>query len=195
VSLLYATIAVTCAGLLALAIAIRPDRRRSLWAAGVLLHVALWLRLGDMGVTAPEAYTVSITVLGLLDGRRLRKRDHALSSWQAYAPALVLTLVPSLFVAWNDDGLTRPLLLGLAAFAATLVGAWTRLQAPLLLGGTVLLVNAVHELYPALADLVGNGPRWLPIALTGAALLFTGATYEHRLRDLRRVRASIGNMR
>jgi hypothetical protein len=133
-------------------------------------------------------------VLGLLGGRWLRQRDHALSSWTAYAPALALTLLPSLAVAWNDDGLTRPLLLGLVAFASTLAGAWTRLQALLLLGGTVLVVNAAHELYPALADLVGDGPRWLPIALTGAALLFTGATYEHRLRDIRRVRASIAKM-
>ena len=194
VSVLYATIALTCAGVLALAIAIRPDRRQALVAAAVLLHLALWLRLADAGVAAPEAYTVSVSVLGLLGGWWLRQRDHALSSWAAYAPALALTLLPSLAVAWSDDGLTRPLLLGLAAFACTFAGAWTRLQAPLLLGGTVLVVNAAHELYPALADLVGNGPRWLPIALTGAALLFMGATYEHRLRDLRRVRASIAKM-
>jgi hypothetical protein len=113
----------------------------------------------------------------------------------AYGPPLALTLLPSLVMAWNDEALARPLLLGLAAFATTLAGAWHRLQAPLLLGGAVLVLNAAHELSPALADLVGDGPRWLPIALTRMALLFTGATYEHRMRDLRRVRRSIASMK
>ncbi|MFG2005778.1 SCO7613 C-terminal domain-containing membrane protein [Spirillospora sp. NPDC048911] len=106
-----------------------------------------------------------------------------------------MTFVPSLAVAWSDPGLTRPLLLGIAAFAVTLAGARTRLQAPLLLGGGVLVLNAAHELAPALLELVGQGPRWAPIAVTGLALLFMGATYEHRIRDLRRLRTSIAAMR
>nr|BFE36273.1 hypothetical protein GCM10010200_085240 [Actinomadura rugatobispora] len=192
----YACLALTLAGALALGVATRADRRLpGLGAGAVLLHLALWLLLGDTAVTAPEAYTTSVSLLLLLGGRWLRRRDDTLSSWTAYGPALALTLLPSLVAAWNEDGLIRPLLLGLTAFAVTLAGAWTRLQALLLLGGAVLVVNAAHELFPALADLVGNGPRWLPIALTGAALLFTGATYEHRLRDIRRVRRSIAGMR
>ena len=192
----YACLALTGAGVLALAVAARGDRRvPGLGAAAVLLHAALWLLLGDSGVTAPEAYTTSVSVLLVVVGWWAQHRDAALSSWSAHGPALALTLVPSLVVAWNDDGLVRPLLLGLAAFAVTLAGAWVRMQAPLLLGGAVLVVNAAHELFPALADLVGSGPRWLPIALTGAALLFAGATYEHRRRDIRRVRRSIADMR
>ncbi|XVQ14393.1 SCO7613 C-terminal domain-containing membrane protein [Spirillospora sp. CA-255316] len=192
----YACLSLTGAGALALAVAIRTDRRLpGLGAGAVLLHLALWLLLGDAEVAAPEAYTASVSALLLFGGWWLRRRDDTLSSWAAYGPALALTLLPSLVMAWNDDGLIRPLLLGLVAFAVTLAGAWARLQALLLLGGTILVVNAAHELSPALADLVGNGPRWLPIALTGAALLFTGATYEHRLRDIRRVRRSIAGMR
>lgn len=109
--------------------------------------------------------------------------------------ALALTFLPSVYAAWNDPGLARPLLLGVAAFAATLAGAWARLQAPLILGGAVLVVTAAHEFAPALAELMGQGPRWLPIAVAGAFLLFTGATYEHRLRDLRRIRRLIVRMR
>ncbi|MEV4897473.1 hypothetical protein AB0K48_49885 [Nonomuraea sp. NPDC055795] len=59
----------------------------------------------------------------------------------------------------------------------------------------MLVVTAAHEFAPAIGELVGQGPRWLPIALAGAFLLFTGATYEHRLRDLRRVRGLLVRMR
>ncbi|MFB4318879.1 SCO7613 C-terminal domain-containing membrane protein [Actinomadura sp. 21ATH] len=191
----YASAGLACAGLLALATALRPDRRHAGWAAAMLLLLALWLRLGAAGVTAPEAYTAPVTVLGLLGGRWARRRDGALSSWAAYGAALALTLVPALAAAWYGGGPARPLLLAPAALAVTLAGARYRLQAPLLLGGAVLVLNAAHELGPALADLVGDGPRWLPIAVTGTALLFAGATYEHRLRDLRRVRRSIAAMK
>ena len=50
------------------------------------------------------------------------------------------------------------------------------------------------------AGAVGTGEAivfWIlgPIALAGAVLLFTGATYERRMRDLRRMRRIIGCMR
>ncbi|MFC7100209.1 SCO7613 C-terminal domain-containing membrane protein [Nonomuraea rubra] len=187
--------ALACAGLLALGVALRRDRRLAVWPGLGLLQVALWLRLALSGVTAPEAYTVPLTAGALVAAWLARRRDPGISSWTGYGAALALTFLPSVYAAWNDPGLARPLLLGLAAFAATLAGAWARLQAPLILGGTVLVVTAAHEFAPALAELMGQGPRWLPIAVAGAFLLFTGATYEHRLRDLRRIRRLIVRMR
>ncbi|MFI0451079.1 SCO7613 C-terminal domain-containing membrane protein [Actinomadura sp. 6N118] len=188
----WTSLALAVAGLITLGTALRPDRRQAAWAGLALLQLALWLRLAVADVTAPEAYTVTLTVAGVVVAHWIRP---ATSSWAVYGPALALTFVPSLVVTWTDLGLTRPLLLGVAAFTATLAGAWTRLQAPLLLGGGVLVLNAAHELGPALFDLVGQGPRWAPIAVTGLALLFAGATYEHRIRDLRRLRTSIAAMR
>ncbi|MGP3963597.1 SCO7613 C-terminal domain-containing membrane protein [Nonomuraea sp. 3N208] len=189
------SLALTCAGLLALAVALRPDRRPAVWGGLILLQFALWLRLAISDVTAPEAYTVSLSVAGLVVAWLARRRDPGMSSWLGYGTALALTFLPSAYAAWNDVGLTRPLLLGAAAFAATMTGAWARLQAPLILGGAVLVVTAAHEFAPTLAELMGEGPRWLPIALAGAFLLFTGATYEHRLRDLRKIRRFIVRMR
>ncbi|MFD0471736.1 SCO7613 C-terminal domain-containing membrane protein [Nonomuraea thailandensis] len=183
------------AGVLALVTALRRDRRSAVWPGLALLQVALWLRLGLYGVTAPEAYTVLLSAGALVMAWRARRRDPGISSWTGYGVALALTFLPSVYAAWNDPGLARPLLLGVAAFAATLAGAWARLQAPLILGGAVLVVTAAHEFAPALAELMGQGPRWLPIAVAGAFLLFTGATYEHRLRDLRRIRRLIVRMR
>ncbi|WP_263657391.1 SCO7613 C-terminal domain-containing membrane protein [Nonomuraea gerenzanensis] len=187
--------ALGCAGGLALVVALRPDRRPAVWPGLGLLQVALWLRLALLGVAAPEAYTVPLSVAGLIAAWLAGRRDPAISSWTGYGVALALTFLPSAYAAWHDPGLVRPLLLGVAALAATLTGAWARLQAPLILGGAVLVVTAAHEFAPALAELVGQGPRWLPIAVAGASLLFTGATYEHRLRDLRRIRRLIVRMR
>ncbi|MFB4281499.1 SCO7613 C-terminal domain-containing membrane protein [Nonomuraea sp. MTCD27] len=190
------SLALACTGGLALAVAaLRRDRRRAAWFGLGLLQLALWLRLADVGVTAPEAYTLPLSVAGLVAAWTARRRDPGISSWSGYGPALALTFLPSAYAAWNDPALARPLLLGVAAFAATLAGAWTRLQAPLILGGGVLVVTAAHEFAPTLAELMGEGPRWLPIALAGAFLLFTGATYEHRLRDLRKIRRLIVRMR
>ncbi|WP_344495544.1 SCO7613 C-terminal domain-containing membrane protein [Nonomuraea monospora] len=191
--LLAAALAVV--GVLALVVALRPDRRAAVWPGLALLQGALWLRLALSGVTAPEAYTVPLTVAGLVAAWLARRRDPRISSWTGYGAALALTFLPSVYAAWNDFGLARPLLLGVAAFAATLAGARARLQAPLILGGAVLVVTAAQEFAPAVAELVGQGPRWLPIAVAGALLLFTGATYEHRVRDLRRIRRLIVRMR
>ncbi|MFD9939815.1 SCO7613 C-terminal domain-containing membrane protein [Nonomuraea sp. NPDC059023] len=190
-----ACLALATTGVLALAVSLRPERRDTRWAGLLLLQLALWIKLALEGVTAPEAYTVPLSVAGLIAAWLVRRRDPTVSSWIGYGSALALTFLPSLVAAWNDPALLRPLLLGTAAFAATLAGARARLQAPLLLGGAVLVVTAAHEFAPAIGELVGQGPRWLPIALAGAFLLFTGATYEHRLRDLRRVRGLLVRMR
>ena len=85
--------------------------------------------------------------------------------------------------------------LGLAALAVTLLGARHHLQAPLLLGGTVLALDALHELAPYIVQVTDALPRWVPPALAGLLLLAVGATYEQRLRDARRVRDFLGTLR
>ncbi|MEV3992362.1 hypothetical protein AB0J57_25980 [Streptomyces sp. NPDC049837] len=183
-------------GVVAAATAVRPERRPAAgYTATALFVAATWVRLAASGVSAPEAYTLPVTVPALAVGVLRRRRDREASSWTAYGPGLAATLVPSLLAAWGDAGWPRPLLLGLAALAVTLTGARLRLQAPLLLGGAVLALVALHELAPYVAQAVGALPRWLPPALAGLLLLAVGATYEHRLRDARRLRDSVGRMR
>ncbi|MFF9981402.1 SCO7613 C-terminal domain-containing membrane protein [Streptomyces erythrochromogenes] len=189
-ALVLALAGVVCAGA-----AVRPERRVLGWAAGALFVAATWVRLAEAGVTAPEAYTLPVTVPALAVGFLRRRRDAQASSWTAYGPGLAATLVPSLLAAWGDAGWVRPLVLGAAALAVTLVGAHRRLQAPLLLGGAVLAAVAVHELAPYVVQVAGALPRWVPPALAGLLLLAVGATYEKRLRDARRLRAAIGRLR
>ncbi|WP_416976498.1 SCO7613 C-terminal domain-containing membrane protein [Streptomyces sp. T028] len=174
--------------------AVRPDRRRVGYAAVVLFLLAAWVRLAAWRVGVPEAYTVPVTVPALLVGALRRRRDPQVSSWTAYGAGLAATLLPSLAAAWGDPEWTRPLLLGAAALLVTLLGARHRLQALLVLGGSVLVLDALHELAPYLVQVADALPRWVPPALAGLLLLVLGATYEQRLRDVRKVREVLGRM-
>ncbi|MET7703192.1 hypothetical protein [Streptomyces sp. NPDC005485] len=182
-------------GVLAAATAVRADRRPVGYAAAALFVLATWVRLASWGVGSPEAYTLPVTVPALLVGVLRRRRDTPASSWTAYGAGLSLTLVPSLLAAWGDPHWLRPLLLGGAALAVTLVGARHRLQAPLVVGSVVLALDALHELAPYIVQVVDALPRWVPPALAGLVLLALGATYEQRIRDARRVREVLGRMR
>ncbi|MGW3390193.1 SCO7613 C-terminal domain-containing membrane protein [Streptomyces cinereoruber] len=183
-------------GVIAAATAVRPERRRfASWTAAGLFLLAAWVRLGAWGVTTPEAYTLPVTVPALVVGFLRRRRDPEASSWTAYGPGLAVTLLPSLGAAWTDPEWVRPLVLGVAALVVTLLGARFRLQALLLLGGTVLALDGLHELAPYVVQVVGALPRWLPPALAGLLLLAVGATYEQRLRDARRLRERLARMR
>ncbi|MFD3490843.1 SCO7613 C-terminal domain-containing membrane protein [Streptomyces sp. NPDC058690] len=183
-------------GVLAAGTAVRAERRPAAgYLAVVLFVLATWVRLSASDVSAPEAYTLPVTVPALVVGVLRRRRDPAASSWTAYGAGLAATLVPSLLAAWVDPSWVRPLLLGVAALVITLAGARLRLQALLLLGGAVLAMDALHELAPYVIQVVGALPRWLPPALAGLLLLVVGATYEQRLRDARRLKDALGRMR
>ena len=80
----------------------------------------------------------------------------------------------------DGDDLKRPLLLGLVALVVLLVGARSRLQAPLVVGSFVLAIVTLTQIGPYVAAL----PRWVSIGGAGVLLLGLGATYERRLRDL-----------
>ncbi|MFJ5998406.1 SCO7613 C-terminal domain-containing membrane protein [Streptomyces sp. NPDC092370] len=181
-------------GVIAAGTALRAERRPVGYAAAALFVLAAWVRLAVWDVTAPEAYTLPVTVPALLVGALRRRRDPQASSWTAYGPGLAATLLPSLVAAWADPHWTRPLLLGGAALLVTLLGARHHLQAPLALGGSVLALVTLHELAPYVVQVTGALPRWAPPALAGLLLLALGATYEQRIRDVRRVREVLGRM-
>ncbi len=129
-------------------------------------------------------------IVGWLASRR-EPRPH---SWLAYGPGLSLLLLPSLIVGWESLGWIRPVLVGLAAAAIAIAGARAMMQAPLLTGAIVAVLDAGRELTPAFARLVHDLPGWIPVAALGAALLWAGATYEARLRNLNAIRWTLAAM-
>lgn len=145
-------------GVITAGTAVRADRRPVGYAATALFVLATWVRLASWDVATPEAYTLPVSIPALLVGVLRRRRDPAASSWTAYGPGLAATLVPSLVASWGDARWTRPLLLGSAALLVTLLGARNQLQAPLLLGGSVLALVALHELAPYLVQVTGALP-------------------------------------
>lgn len=182
-------------GVVALGVALREDRRRvAAPAATALLIASSWVRLALADVHSPEAYTLSVSAAALVIGLLRRRRDPAASSWVGYGVGLSVTMLPSLVATWTDGHWLRPLLLGAAALAATVLGVRFRLQAPLVVGGAVLLLVAVHELAPTVVQVLGLMPRWVPLAMAGLLLLLLGSTYERRLRDARRLREGLRRM-
>ncbi|MDA0632302.1 hypothetical protein OUY22_02665 [Nonomuraea sp. MCN248] len=178
---------------------------RSLWAgrdraiglryAGVALLVpASWLRLAADEVTVVEAYTVPCSLV-LLGSAWLRRRGAPVSSWAAYGAGLSVTMVPSLVAVYADVEWRRSLALGVLALVVLLAGVRFRLQAPTVIGAVVVAGVAVRELGPYVSEMLLVVPRWAPIAVGGLLLVVIGATYEARMRDLRRLRDSLASMR
>jgi hypothetical protein len=153
--------------------------------------LAWWLLLGDRGVGLVEAYTLPLAAVGLLAGWAALRARPDLRSWVSYGPALAALLLPSLaLVLSGADSPWRRLLLGLAALLVVLAGAVRRRQAPVVAGGLVLVVVALHEI-GLVWDLL---PRWIPLALGGLLLVGLAITYERRLRDAARLRDALRRM-
>ncbi|MBG6100375.1 SCO7613 C-terminal domain-containing membrane protein [Micromonospora vinacea] len=160
-------------------------------AAGSEL-LGAWVLLAAGGVTVLEAYTLPAAALAVGAGLLALRTRPGLTSWPALGPGLVAALLPSLVsvLAGPDPQPWRRLLLGAAATGAVLAGATRRWQAPVLLGGGVLTLLALHEVARGW-DLL---PRWIYLGVGGLALVGLAATYERRRRDLARLRAAVGRL-
>jgi hypothetical protein len=152
---------------------------------------AWWLLLAAGQVSVPEAYTVPAAGVALLAGVLAKRSRPQLTSWVAFGPALAAGLLPSAATVLVGEGQpVRRLVLGLAALVIVLAGARVRLQAPVVAGGGVLILVALHEAV-LVWDLL---PRWIPLAVAGLLLVGLAMTVERRRRDLARMRAAITRM-
>jgi len=166
-------------------------RRGHVLAAAVAELGGWWLLIAAERVATVEAYTLPAAAVVLLAGWLARRSRGELSSWVTYGPALAAALLPSLASVLAGEGQPlRRLLLGVAALAVLLAGAHARLRAPVVVGGAVLAVVALHELV-LVWDLL---PRWIPLAAAGLLLVGLAMTLERRRRDLARVRDALTRM-
>jgi hypothetical protein len=153
--------------------------------------LAWWLLMAAARVAVLEAYTLPAAAVGLLAGWLALRRRPGLNSWLAYGPGLAAALLPSLASVLVAEGApVRRLLLGLGALGAVLAGAAWRRQAPVVLGGAVLIAVALHEV----AVYWDRLPRWIPLAAAGLLLVGLAMTLERRRRDLARLRRAVGRM-
>lgn len=170
--------------------------------AGALLR---WVSLADaivVGLIAliapvdPQEVVYVPIGLGLTVAGAVRlTRNPTLRSWPALGPGLAVLLVPALIADWVDVELWRIVALGVTALAAMLVGLLARLQAPFVLGGAVLVVHGVQQLWPWISWLYEAVWWWLWLGIAGAILIALAATYERQLRVARRTVRSISELR
>jgi hypothetical protein len=169
----------------------RAGRASLAAVAGGFELLAWWLLLTSRGVRLVEAYTVPLALVALLAGWAALRSRPDLRSWVAFGPALVAGFGPSLAVVLGAEGVPlRRLILGVAALGVVWLGAIAHRKAPVVIGGVVLALVALHELVLLWQRVQG----WIPLAVGGALLLGLAITYERRLRDLRRLRSAIGRM-
>ena len=181
----------TVAGALVVATSvIHPARRDLAWPGGLLLAAATWVRLADLGVTAPEPYTLPSGVALVLVALDRLRRD-AEAPTRLLVPGLSLATVPSLLWVLDQPTGPRVALLGAGCLALVLVGVRLRWSAPLLVGSTVGAVLVLRLLAPY----AGTTPPWALIGLTGTLLTVVGVTWEQRLVELRRAAAYVGRLR
>jgi hypothetical protein len=170
---------------------VHRDRRGLAWLGGLLLAAATWVRLFDLGVHAPEAYTLPTAVVLVLVGCDRLRRDPAAATVPALLPGLALATVPSLLWALLDPLTPRAVLLGLACLVLLVAGAALRWTAPVLVGWVVGGLLVLRELSPYAAEV----PQWVLIGAAGVLLTGVGITWEARLRDLRQAASYVGRLR
>jgi hypothetical protein len=171
---------------------LREDRRVLGWAGGALLALASWVRLADLGVTGPEAYTLPSAAALLVVGIRQLQGRPEVGTLTALTPGLSLALVPSLLRVLDEPTGPRALLLGLACLALVLVGSRLGWTAPVVLGATVGALVVLRLAAPYLGDAV---PRWVLIGGAGALLIGIGATWERRLTEARHLMGYVRALR
>ncbi|CAN5188608.1 hypothetical protein BH09ACT12_BH09ACT12_01610 [soil metagenome] len=170
---------------------VHRDRRLLAIPGGLLLAAATWVRLADLGVTAPEAYTLPMALVLLALGVDRMRRDDAAPTALALLPGLLLATVPSLLWVLDDPVTLRALLLGVACLVLVLGGAQARWSAPLAVGAVIGAVLVVRELAPY----VGQTPQWVVIGLAGTVLTVVGVTWEKRLHDVQQATEYLGRLR
>ncbi len=167
------------------------DHQPLAWLGGLLLAAATWVRLYDVGVQAPEAYTLPTAVALVLVGVYRLQRDFDADTTTTLLPGLALATVPSLLWALVDPLSPRAVLLGAGCLVLLLGGAALRWSAPVIVGGLVGGALVLRELAPY----AEQTPQWVLIGSAGVLLLASGITWEARLRDLRRAAAYVGRLR
>ncbi len=206
VALTVARLSATGEGPLRLSVTLVIILALGLWWHGPVVRVALIglsavlaLAAVSFGSADPiETATVPIAAALLAHGIRTLRRRPESRTWPALGIGLALLLVPSLVYDFSTgNALWRVIALGVVALVTLLVGVRLRWQAPVLLGGIVLIIHAVAQLWPWITVLYesASGLWWLWLGIAGVLLIVVAATYERRIREVKAVALAIRSLR
>jgi hypothetical protein len=191
----YSVLAVVCG--FVIAASVRDEFAPVLRWVSVVCAVVLGGALLVSGTADPfELATVPVAVALIVGGSVRLTRDRGRGSWPELGPGLVILLVPSLAANLGfGNELWRVVALGVVALLVFGAGLALKLQAPTLLGATVVVVHALAQLWPWISGLYGSVPWWLWAGIGGIVLIVLAATYESRIRDLKAVARGISSLR
>jgi hypothetical protein len=153
--------------------------------------------LGLAGAVDPvELVSLPLALAALAIGTMHLDAVPAARSWPWLAPGFTALLVPSLLaIDGAGEPLWRAIALGVAAASVFVGGLWRQLQAPFVIGGTVLLIHLLVQSWPLL-DLVGRSIEWwLWLGLAGAIIIAIAARFERRLQNVRDTATRIAQLR
>ena len=152
------------------------------WLGAGFAEVALLLQWSSPPIF--EGPTLALAALFLLAGL-LQWRAGTHNSAIVLAPAVSVALIPSAlaswFEPWSQPSLIRFLVVMTAGLVLLLIGVRGHILGLVVPSAIAIGITAVAQLFATL-DLL---PRWLALAIVGAALIVAGARLEW-LRDRRR---------
>ncbi|UTT61933.1 SCO7613 C-terminal domain-containing membrane protein [Microcella humidisoli] len=153
--------------------------------------------LGLTGAVEPvELVSLPLALAAIAIGTMHLDAVPAARSWPWLGPGMAVLLVPSLLaIDAAGEPLWRAVALGVAAASVFAGGLWRRLQAPFVIGGTVLLVHLLVQSWPLL-DLVGRSVEWwLWLGLAGVLIIVIAARFERRVQNVRDTATRIAQLR
>ncbi|GAA1773874.1 hypothetical protein GCM10009748_01840 [Agromyces lapidis] len=165
------------------------------WTTRGVLVLGGLIALVSATVDPFDLVTAPVGLALVAAGAVAMRRSPALGSWPALGAGLTILLAPALLADFVDPELWRIVALGAVALATLIAGVIRRLQAPFILGGAVLLVPALVQLWPAITWLYEAVWWWLWLGIAGVLLVVLAATYERQLRLARSTISSIGALR
>lgn len=157
-----------------LASAAGRDRLELAYPGAFLVSAGVWRLLADLEVEPVELYSLApfflLAGIGLAQWRRRPTAPTVLTM----GPALGVALMPTTWVAITEGDVVRLVTVTLLSIGVLVLGLARSWRAPVVVGGTVLLLVAITQGGPLLAHVHG----FVTLFVAGSLLLAVGVAWE-----------------
>ncbi len=165
------------------------------WVAIAISAIAGGIGLNMGAIDTPEFATVPIALALLATGVMHMAKVTTASSWPWLSPGLIVLFLPTLIENLQEQELWRIVGLGAVGIAVLLVGIMRKLQAPFVIGATVVLIHTVATFLPQLRAAYEFVPWWLWLGIGGVVLIAGAIRYEQRIRDMKKMVMKLTELR